>query len=557
MIRFTPAGTGARTGTVTMLLGACLTVALACAATPDATHSAPVAASTPTISPLPSHQRNSHWYRNAKQRVAGNRHRAGTVDTARNIILFVGDGMGMSTVTAARIYAGQRTGASGEEHSLSFEGFPYTGLARTYNVDAQTPDSAGTMSAMVTGVKTDIGVFGVDEAVVRGDCASGEGRELLSLLSLAELAGKRTGVVSTARLTHATPAAAYAASVERQWEDDSYMPEATKALGCEDIAAQLISHRDRLNARYGAGASDGIEVAMGGGRRHFLPRSAGGRRKDGQDLVRRWQSLYPGGSYAETLEDLAGVNRTPLLGLFARSHMDYALQRATADNTQPSLVAMTEKAIDLLAGGEGYFLVVEAGRIDHAHHAGNAANALNETAEMSEAVAAAVARVDPSDTLIIVTADHSHVFTMAGYPRRGNPILGKVVAVGSDEPKLDADGMPYTTLGYMNGRGFRDYGDELDAERTYRDPAATGRRDISAIDTTSPGYHQEALIPTQNSHAEGVAETHGGEDVPVYASGPGAAAATGSYEQNMLFHVMLQASGWERAAIQRLATLKD
>jgi alkaline phosphatase len=550
MTRFICPGT--RTGTVARLLGALLTAALASAA-----NSAPEGYSSPALSPLPEYQRKSPWYREAQQRVAGNRQRLPATGTARNVILFVGDGMGMSTVTAARIYAGQLTGASGEEHNLSFESFPYTGLARTYNVDAQTPDSAGTMNAMVTGVKTNIGVFGVDEAVSRGDCASGEGRELLSLLSLAELAGKRTGVVSTARLTHATPAATYAASVEREWEDDSGMPEAARALGCEDIAAQLISHRDRLNARYGAGASDGIEVAMGGGRRHFLPRGAGGRRKDGQDLVRRWQSLYPHGSYAETLDDLAGVNEAPLLGLFANSHMGYALQRATAGNTQPSLVAMTDKAIELLAGGEGYFLVVEAGRIDHAHHAGNAANALNETVEMSRAVAAAMAKVDLKDTLIIVTADHSHVFTMAGYPRRGNPILGKVVLVGSDEPALDADGQPYTTLGYMNGRGFRDYGDERDAERTYRDPPATGRRDISTIDTTAPGYHQEALIPTLNSSADGVSETHGGEDVPVYASGPGAHSATGSYEQNLLFHVMLQASDWEREAMRRLAALED
>ncbi|MFP5303733.1 alkaline phosphatase, partial [Cobetia sp. SIMBA_158] len=85
---------------------------------------------------------------------------------------------------------------------------------------------------------------------------------------------------------------------------------------------------------------------------------------------------------------------------------------------------------------------VEAGRIDHAHHAGNAYNALNDTIEFAKAVKAAMDSTNPEETLIVVTADHSHVFTIAGYPKRGNPILGKVVAVGQTEPSLAADDMP-------------------------------------------------------------------------------------------------------------------
>ena len=208
---------------------------------------------------------------------------------------------------------------------------------------------------------------------------------------------------------------------------------------------------------------------------------------------------------------------------------------------------MTRKAIDLLeARGEGYLLIVEAGRIDHAHHAVNAFNALNDTVELAAAVAATLKRVNPDETLILVTADHSHVFTMAGYPRRGNPILGKVVPAGSDKPTLDANGLPYTTLGYANGRGFANYGAELNADVRYRNPHNPGRKDLTGIKTTVPGYHQEALVPMDS-------ETHGGEDVAVYATGPGAAAAAGVNEQNLLFHVMLQATTWEQEAARRLA----
>lgn len=499
-----------------------------------------------TSSPIPDYQRDSDWYTDAQARVG----RAPTSGKARNIVLFVGDGMGISTITAARILAGQRKGNPGEENRLSFEEFPVTGLVKTYNVDSQTPDSAGTMSAMMTGVKTKIGVFGVDERITQENCLSGQGSELLSLLDIAELAGKSTGVVSTARLTHATPAATYAKTVSRDWEDDGEMPEEAKAQGCTDIAMQFLAAQERLNKQFGAGASNGVDVALGGGRRHFLPSSAeGGHRKDERNLIDEWQSANPKGSYVSDKVSLNAARQMPVLGLFSDSHMAYASERAVPGAQQPSLTAMTLKALKLLQNkDEGYLLVVEAGRIDHAHHAGNAANALNDTIELSEAVAAVMQNTDSDDTLVLVTADHSHVFTMAGYPRRGNPILGKVVTAWSDEPSLDENGLPYTTLGYMNGRGFRDHGEQLNADSTYAEAPTAGRKDISEIDTTAPGYHQEALVPLNS-------ETHGGEDVAVYAKGPGAGGAMGAIEQNQLFHVMLQATSWEAEAAARIEGL--
>ena len=524
---------------------ACLVLATGCSTGVEAQRSTATGAAASGAPFIPAHQRNSPWYADAQARVRAAR--AGAAPAAKNVVLFLGDGMGISTVTAARILAGQQAGKPGEEHRLSFEDFPVTGLSKTYNVDSQTPDSAGTMSAIVTGVKTDIGVFGIDENVTYGDCESGRGHELVSLLEIAELAGRATGVISTARLTHATPAATYAKTADRDWEDDSQLSNAAKRAGCEDIALQFLHFEERLAARFGAGSSDGIEVALGGGRRHFHGDAAtGGRRQDGRDLIAEWQQRYPGGRFVDDRASLAAVNGAPVLGLFAASHMAYASERAQPGAAEPTLPEMTRKAIDILRrDGDGFFLVVEAGRIDHAHHAGNAFNALNDTVEMAEAVRVAVEATNPEDTLILVTADHSHVFTIAGYPRRGNPILGTVIEARSDEPSLDENGLPYTTLGYMNGRGFGDYGDELNADRRYGDPTAAGRTDLREVDTTRPGYHQEALVPLG-------AETHGGEDVAVYASGPGAGGAAGVQEQNLLFHVMLQATTWEADAAARL-----
>ena len=479
--------------------------------------------------------------------------------SAKNIILFVGDGMGVTTVTAARIFDGQQQGMSGEENSLSFGKFPFVGLSKTYNVDAQTADSAGTMTALISGVKTNIGVIGLDEDTQKGDCASAAGNQLFTALELAEIAGMSTGIVSTARITHATPAATYAKSADRDWENPSMMPAAAIAAGCEDIASQLVNFERNLEARYPGIDVDGIEVALGGGRREFLPHdpaansrdarsSIEGDRNDNRNLVDEWQGLYPKGDF---VIDQAGFDAVDadssenLFGLFNESEMRYEADRVNDLAGEPSLTEMTTKAIDILDNNEqGFFLMVEAGRIDHGHHANSAFAALSDTVELSLAVQAALDATSRDDTLIIVTADHSHVFTIAGYPKRGNPILGKVVDVGTDEPALDDDGLPYTTLGYANGLGFRDLGDETNADMAYYSKSVSGRQDLTAIDTETQGFHQEVLVPLEG-------ETHGGEDVAIYGIGPGAHLVTGTNEQSIVFHVMNYAGNlFEKAAAE-------
>ena len=465
---------------------------------------------------------------------------------AKNVILFVGDGMGVSTVTAARILDGQMNGLAGEENQLSFDKFPFSGLSKTYNVDAQTPDSAGTMTAMMSGIKTDVGVIGVDEDIERGDCSTVAGNELVTALELAEIAGKSTGIISTARITHATPAATYAKSADRNWEDISDMPEAAVTAGCSDIADQLINFEANLEANFEGLDVDGIEVVMGGGRRHFLPRdeafnspdaasSVEGDRTDGRDLTAEWQTMYENGVYIFDQSGFDGLDTETtekVFALFNESHMQYEADRSNDIAGEPSIAEMTSAAIKVLDNNEkGFFLMVESGRIDHAHHAGNAYGALHDTIAFAEAVDAADKLTDDEDTLIIVTADHGHVFTIAGYPKRGNPILGKVVNVGSDEAATAADGTPYTTLGYTNGLGFRNLGDVTNSDASYLAGPDTGRKNITDVDTTTPGYHQEALIPLSS-------ETHSGEDVGIYAKGPGAFLVNGTNEQSVIFHVM-------------------
>ena len=486
-------------------------------------------------------QNAAEWYQQGEAQIAQNRASAKAADSiasqqAKNIILFIGDGMGISTVTAARILAGQQQGNTGEENSLFFETFPHLALSKTYNTNQQTPDSAGTMSAIMTGVKTKAGLISVNQQVVRGDCQSQTGNDMRTALEYAEMIGLSTGIVSTARVTHATPAATYAHSMDREFENDSDASQFADTKGCDDIASQLIGMPQRF--KNSAPQVDGLEVVLVGGRRNFLCGEQGSR-QDGRNLTQEWLADYQDAAYISDKAALEAVDLTTtkhLLGLFSNSHMDYETDR----QAQPSLTEMTQTAISLLQQNkQGFFLMVEAGRIDHAHHATNPYRALEDTIELAKAVEAAYNHTNPEETLIIVTADHSHVFTLGGYPTRGNPILGKVIsndAAGNPEstPALAEDGMPYTTIGYANGRGFQTLPEENSADAIYAEEITAGRVDLTEVDTSDPNFHPAVLVPQS-------IETHGAEDVAIYATGPGASLINGVMEQHSIFHVMNEA----------------
>jgi alkaline phosphatase len=177
--------------------------------------------------------------------------------------------------------------------------------------------------------------------------------------------------------------------------------------------------------------------------------------------------------------------------------------------------------------------------------------ALTETIELSNAVRTAMEKTRPEETLIVVTADHGHPFTIAGYATRGNDILGKVVvndAQGEAAPSPDQDqlGLPYTTLGYPIGPGYSGASD-AQPEGSKHFPhtprkvqgITAGRPDLQGVDTADPGYLQETAIPRFSG-------THSGEDVTIHAGGPGAALFDGVQEQHFIYHAMVEALGWNK-----------
>ncbi|GAB0093476.1 Alkaline phosphatase [Sergentomyia squamirostris] len=441
---------------------------------------------------------------------------------AKNIVFFIGDGMSIPTLFATRVALG------GEEKQLSFEKFPYSGLAKTYCVDAQVADSACTGTAYMTGVKTNFMTLGVNGQVPLSDCkaANNPTTHTESILKWALDAGKSAGIVTTTTVTHASPGASYAHVADRMWEDDYQV----RQSGCDpnettDIARQLI---------HGAEGSL-FKVILGGGRGHmrdakFPDEEDGfGFRNDSRDLISEWlNDGKPNKRYVWNRNDLLNTptNTDYLLGLFENSHMKFRQQteEMNAQNSEPTLEEMTRSAINILKkNNKGFVLFVEGGLIDHGHHYTIPKAAVGETIEFHKAIQAARDILEEKDSLIVVSSDHSHTMSVSGYPTRGNDIFSKtdrtLGGVG-----LAGDGMPYMTLSYANGPIF---------STQY---SSTGRVNPDNSDFSRWNSFYPFLVPTTDL------ETHAGDDVGVFASGPHAHLFTGVMEQSHLPHLMAYAA---------------
>ncbi|MGY3867514.1 alkaline phosphatase [Aeromonas bivalvium] len=431
---------------------------------------------------------------------------------AKNVILFIGDGMGPTVLTATRLFK------VGEEGNLEMMKLPRTARIKTFSNDAQTTDSAPSMAAYTTGVKMNNEVIAMSsdtQAVAPSkdangnkginNCSTDNGTPVPTLLELAKAAGKSVGAVTTTELTHATPAATYSHICHR---DAAYA-----------IAAQAVPGGAGFNSALG----DGVDVLMGGGANHWTPYDSAsnkGGRADGRDLTAELGAK--GYQYVTTQSDLAKVESGKVLGLFsAKSHLDYELDRVAkgAANTQPSLSEMTAKAIDLLSqNGQGYFLMVEGGRIDHALHGTNAKRALTDAVALDDAVKTALGKVDLNETLIVVTADHDHTMTINGYAAKGNPVLD-LVKNGDGSTQTDVDGKPFTTLVFGNGPNRADV-----------------RPTLTSTEVMADDYLQETGIKLGS-------ETHGGGDVMLFADGAGSSRFKGTLDNTRVFGKIKEALG--------------
>uniref|UniRef100_A0A2K6R687 Alkaline phosphatase n=1 Tax=Rhinopithecus roxellana TaxID=61622 RepID=A0A2K6R687_RHIRO len=494
---------------------------------------------------IPVEEENpAFWNRQAAEALGAAKKLQPIQKVAKNLILFLGDGMGVSTVTAARILKGQKKDKLGPETPLAMDHFPYVALSKTYSVDKHVPDSAATATAYLCGVKGNFQTIGLSAAARFNQCNTTRGNEVVSVMNRAKKAGKSVGVVTTTRVQHASPAGAYAHTVNRNWYSDANMPGSARREGCKDIATQLISNMD-------------IDVILGGGRKHMFRMGApdpeyphdysqDGTRMDGKNLVQEWLAKHQvmgagrcrrhsrgraevwgsglwaeawpspslqGARYVWNRTELMQASQDPsvthLMGLFEPGDMKYEIHR---DSTlDPSLMEMTEAALRLLSRNpRGFFLFVEGGRIDHGHHESRAYRALTEAVMFDDAIERVGQLTSEEDTLTLVTADHSHVFSFGGYPLRGSSIFGLA-------PGKAQDRKAYTALLYGNGPGY-----------VIKDGA---RPDVTESQSGSPEYRQQSAVPLDE-------ETHAGEDVAVFARGPQAHLVHGVQEQSFVAHVM-------------------
>ncbi|XP_055694394.1 membrane-bound alkaline phosphatase-like [Lutzomyia longipalpis] len=455
---------------------------------------------------------SEYWLNLGRQYVLDSINRQLNTNRAKNVVFFLGDGMSIPTQFVARMAMG------GEEQQLSWEKFPFAGLSKTYCVDSQVADSACSGTAYWSGIKANLGTLGVNARVPFGDCyaALDAATHTESIAKWAMDAGKSVGIVTTAKVTSASPAAAYAHVSNRFWENDSNI----RATGCDpnmidDIAKQLIL--GPIGCR--------LNVILGGGRGNMrdskIPDEEGGfgERNDSRDLISEWlNDGRPNKRYVWNRHDLLNLpyDTESLLGLFESGDMQFYLESLDRRSlmTEPTLEEMTRVAINVLKKNQnGFFLFVEGGKIDHGHHYTLARTASAETVEMHKAVQAAREVLNEDDTLIVVTADHSHALSISGYPTRGHDIFGK------DDRFEGKDGQPYMTLNYANG------------------PILSPQyKEVGRINPDISNYKKWTspfpfYVPLDIA-------THAGDDVGIFASGPFAHLFSGTMEQSHLPHLI-------------------
>ncbi len=424
---------------------------------------------------------------------------AGRRESPKNVILFISDGAGPTSFTMGRYFAKEILG-----RALTIDTIQ-VGSVRTYSLTGRITDSAASATAYASGQKTYNGAIGVDM----------ERQPIGTLLEAAERKGMATGLVATSTITHATPAAFSAHVASRSDETE--------------IASQQIEKN--------------IDVMFGGGRSNFVDESEGGNRKDGRNLLKELENK--GVKVISTPDELRSVTATPVVGLFNGGQLDYEIDRDPTE--QPSLSDMTRKAIELLSKHpDGFFLMVEGSRIDHAQHGNDAATAVREVIAFDEAVAAALefARQD-GNTLVVSTSDHETGGMTIGRDVDGRSmydwdpiVLSKVKrSAGPIADALEEDSTAIVEI-MREQAGI----DDLSPEEMAMIKAAIERgRPVRAV----------TEIISRRSRIGFTTGSHTAADVNLYAWGPGRELLIGNNENVKVNHVIASLLGLDLDAVTR------
>lgn len=453
---------------------------------------------------------------------------------AKNVIFFLGDGMGQPAVTAARILSKGLT--EGKYHGLlEMDRMDFRGLVTTSGMDALATDSANSMSAYMCGHKSSVNAMGVYEASEEDPNKHPRVETMAELLKRAR--GMQIGVVTTAEMQDATPAAVFAHTRRRS----EY----------QEIMDQSLREEQQPT------------VYMGGGLASLLPQShEDSERDDDRDLVKEFteQGFTHVSTSSELRAAVRGRKPEKLLGTFHTENLNVYLDRKHDKkpdvlgkwDDQPTLMEMTEAALDVLEDSEdGFFLMVEGASIDKMEHPLDGPRAVYDAIELDQAVGVAKRWAEGrDDTLIVVTADHNHSMSIVGTHdrrdaegREANGIYGDAeYPTYSDE---DGDGFPddpdpdvQLFFGWSN---HPDHTDDFEHNRVFAEPALTDEDSGKAVD--NPERDPHAQLQVGNLPGEETNCVHTVEDVSVCASGPGAARFNGVLDNTEIFFAVVDALG--------------
>lgn len=396
---------------------------------------------------------------------------------AKNHIFFIVDGMGHAHITGARIYSG------GQESRLTLESLPVVGLVRTYSSNDFTTDSASSATAYASGIRTANRFIGLSDPE---SSPTNEGQRLETITQKAQQAGKSVGIVTTTRITHATPAAYFAYVPHRNQE----------AL----IADQLLEAN--------------IDLIIGGGKDFFLPKDLGGKREDSRNLLQEFKDRhYRVITDYNTLTQQNPRDTSPLLAVLDNDHLPYDLDRKADELPLEDLVAF---AINVLSQNpKGYLLIVEPGRVDHASHMNWARHAFGDMLAFDRSLKRTLELVG-DDTLLLVTADHeTGGLALNGYAPLGSTKGNKLLM--NQTRDFANDRYNHGLISWASGPGFES---------------------PTHVDPNQENFRHRAAYPSPRGSAY-----HTAVDVPVFAKGPGQELFTGVHNNKDLVHIVLKLMG--------------
>lgn len=429
----------------------------------------------------------------------------GSQSKPKNVIMMIGDGMGVGQMEVARLLE------KGKEGNLFIQSLPHVALIQTWAANNFVPDSASAGTALATGVKTDNKMVGITP----------DGQPVDSILDKFKQNGKKVGVISTNPVTDATPAS-FVASVKTRYEQP-------------EIARQLLSNE--------------VDVILGGGARYF-----GEIKQKGPDLIPQFKEK--GYAYATTKDEMLSLTDSEkVLGLFHTSYMNYLQDREEVNSQEPSLFEMTKFAIDILSKNkEGFFLMSEGARIDHAAHAADVPGVWKELIDFDQAVEYAVNWAEKDgNTLVIVLADHETLGFAATEPMDLDALRAIKVSPEYMASKLEKteDGENYSLESIE--AVFKEYANidiKYDDAVRFNANSKTAKGDFVyphiigwEIGSIIAEYYGVG-VTSRTIRARSKTGGHTANMIPVFAYGPGAASFEGVLDNTQIPKMILELVGY-------------